>query len=370
MLSAPPLPAISLRERIIEPEIPIIDAHHHLWYWPLDISAGEPGDNPAARSLAAGNPFAAVLVNKARYLLDDYLADVRSGHNVVASIFVDSHAMYRRHGPEDMRSIGEIEFVSGVAAMCESGLFGETRVAAGIVGNIDLRQGGACRPVIEAHIQAAGGRYRGIRNHTIHDPHPAMAWWGANRPAGVLLDPRFREGFELLSQYGLSYDAWVFETQLGDVEDLARSYPGTQIVLNHTGGPLGVDPYRGLQQERFPAWRDGIRRLSQLPNVAVKIGGLGMPLMGFKAFLADPPQSSEEIAADWKPYVETCVEAFGAARCMFESNHPVDAGSANYATIWNVFKQTVAGASDDEKRNLFALTAKRIYRLDIDIPSR
>ena len=215
------------REEIIEPELPIVDPHHHL------VDRPETG----------------------RYLLPDLLADIGSGHTVTATVYLEWLSMYRAQGPVERRPIGEIEFANGVAAMAASGTYGTTKVCAGIVGYADLARGASVETVLEAMIAAGGGRFRGIRFITAS--HSDQAAWGSPiiRPAGLLTDPRVREGFARLAPLGLSFDAWMYHTQLGDLVDLARVFPETPIVLDHVGGAIGLGPYAGKCDEVFAAGR-------------------------------------------------------------------------------------------------------------------
>jgi len=278
-------------------------------------------------------------------------------------VFVECRAMYRADGPEALKSLGETEFVNGIAAMSASGAYGPTRVCAGIVGNVDLRLGARAENLLQAHISAAGGRFRGIRRGSAW--HPAgLKVTSANPPPGLLMQPDFRAGFALLARLGLSFDAWLVHTQIDEIIDLARAFPDTTIVLDHVGGPLGIGPYTGKRDEVFAVWRQSIRQLAACANVYVKIGGLGMHTMGFDFHSRDLPPSSEELALAWKPYVETAIECFGADRAMFESNFPVDKGSCSYTTLWNAFKRLSAGCSADDKTALFSGTASKVYRLD------
>jgi L-fuconolactonase len=322
-------------EEIIEPDLPIVDPHHHL------VERPETG----------------------RYLLPDLLADIGSGHNITATVYLEWLSMYRRSGPIEMRPVGEIEFANGVAAMSASGGYGKTRVCAGIVGYADLALGAAVEKVLEAQITAGSGRFRGIR--FIAATHPDQAAWGSPvlRPAGLLMDRQVREGFARLAPLGLSFDAWVYHTQLGDLTDLARAFPTTPIVLDHVGGPIGLGPYAGKRDEVFVEWSARIRELAQCPNVHIKLGGLGMRLFGFTVHTQELPPSSEDLAALWRPYIETCIAAFGPQRAMFESNFPVDKGSCGYAALWNAFKRITAGCSAGEKQALFAGTARRFYHI-------
>jgi L-fuconolactonase len=324
------------REAIIEPELPIVDPHHHL------VDRPETG----------------------RYLLPELLADTGSGHNITATVYLEWLSMHRAAGPVELRPVGEIEFANGVAAMAASGTYGRTRVCAGIVGYADLTLGAPVEKVLEAMIAAGGDRFRGIRFITAS--HPDQATWGSPiiRPAGLLMDGRVREGFARLAPLGLSFDAWMYHTQLGELVDLARAFPETPIVLDHVGGPIGLGPYAGKRDEVFAAWSEKIRELAGCPNVHIKLGGLGMRMFGFSHHLGELPPSSEELAAAWRPYIETCVGAFGLERAMFESNFPVDKGSCGYAALWNAFKRIAAGCSAAEKAALFAGTASKFYRLE------
>jgi predicted TIM-barrel fold metal-dependent hydrolase len=321
-------------EPILEPDLPIIDTHHHLWERP---------DH--------------------RYLLHELLADLRTGHNVVATVFVECHAMYRAHGPEAMRPVGETEFVTGIAAMSDSGQYGATRVAAGIVGFADLTLGDRVEPVLEAHVRASGGRFRGVRHSAAWDADPVI---GNSRTATgphLMARPDFRAGLGRLTALGLSLDAWQFHPQLPDVIDLARAMPDATIIVGHCGGPLGYGVYGGKKDEVFAAWKAQIADLARCPNVTMKLGGMMMRLAAYDYGARPAPPSSSELADLWRPYIETCIERFGATRCMFESNFPVEKMGIGYAALWNAFKRVAAGASAEEKAALFSGTARRAYRL-------
>lgn len=347
-------------EPILEPELPIIDAHHHLWFLPEAVlSALDKKTTPASQLLAAS------FRRHARYLFDEYLADLNAGHNIRATVYMEANSMYRGDGPDALRSVGEIEFANGMAAIAASGIFTGIKMCAAIVGSVDLRLGDAAEEVLLAHTQAGGGRYRGIRaKHVVYDAD-AQANGNPNATPHLLLDKNFRAGFRHLAKLGLSYDAWQWEYQLADLIDLAHAFPDTQIIVNHVGGLFGVGSHADRVQERFIAWRKNIFALAECPNVTMKLGGLGMPSSGLSSSFSTTPLSSCELAKDWRPYIETCIEAFGVTRCMFESNFPVDAVAANYAVLWNVFKRIVSDASIDEKTALFSGTAARIYKISI-----
>jgi predicted TIM-barrel fold metal-dependent hydrolase len=321
-------------EPVIEPDLPIVDAHHHLW----DRS-------------------------ESRYFFFDFLNDVRSGHNVQASVFMECGAMYRRDGPPEFRSVGEIEFANGAAAISASGVYGECRVCAGIIGHGDLLLGDKVTAVLERQAAAGGGRFRGVRQISAWHPDPAARGSLANPPPNLLTEASFREGLAAVKRLGLSFDAYMYHTQLLELVDLASSFLDTPIILNHTGGAIGIGPYAGKRDDVFKDWRSGIVALARCPNVHMKLGGLGMRVFGFDFGARALPPSSEELAKAWAPYIETCIEAFGAERCMFESNFPVDKGTCSYLVLWNAFKRIVLNASEQEKRALLSETAARVYRL-------
>jgi predicted TIM-barrel fold metal-dependent hydrolase len=321
-----------LSEDVLEPELPIVDPHHHLW---------DHGGNT--------------------YFLDQLLADLGSGHNIVATVFLQCFWAYRISGPEPLRPVGETEFVAAIADEAARRKT-PTKVCAGIVGYADLRQGEAVDAVLEGHIAAGGGRFRGIRHITAR--HPRFLASMSTPPAFALMsDPAFRTGFACLGRHGLSYDAWLYHTQIDQLTDLARAFPETPIVLNHVGGPLGVGPYRGKREEVFAAWRSALGTLATCPNVHMKLGGLAMVVNGFDFHENVLPPSSGELVEAWRPYMESCIELFGANRCMFESNFPVDKGMCSYAVLWNAFKRIAAGASAAERAALFHDTAAHFYRL-------
>jgi predicted TIM-barrel fold metal-dependent hydrolase len=324
-------------EQVIDPARPIVDPHHHLW-----DRGGQ------------------------RYLIEEITADIASGHNIVATVYVEARSMYRANGAEALRPVGEIEFANGAAAMSASGGYGSASICAGIVGHVNLLLGDGARAVLEAEIAAGGGRFRGIRHSSAWDSDPNVAHMYATRPKGLLLDPTFRRGFACLAPLGLSFDAWLFHPQIGELADLARAFPDTRIVLDHCGGPVGLGSYAGRRDEIFVGWKASIKDIAKCPNVAVKLGGLAMRLLGYDFHERAMPPSSEDAAAAWRPYIETCIEAFGPNRAMFESNFPPDKGQCSYQVIFNAFKRIAAPYSEAEKTALFSKTAADVYRLKLD----
>ncbi len=343
-------------ESIIDPAQRIIDPHHHLWDRRHLVGALP---NPLV------HPFQNVLKRSPHYMLDELLADVKSGHNVVATVFIECRASYRADGPDAMKPVGEVEFVNGIAALSASGVYGPSRLCAGIVGHADLMQGVKAGEVLDALTAAGNGRFRGIRHTASHDADSAVLGPLALRAANLFLDAKFREGFAEVVKRDLTFEAWMLEPQLPDLIDLARAFPDARIVLDHVGTPLGIAGYKGKREERFPVWRDNIRTLAKCENVHVKLGGLAMPFCGFDSCLSEPRAPSAQLAKEWGPYIETCIEAFGSQRAMFESNFPVDELSCDYATLWNALKLSVKGASAAEKDDLFFGAANRFYKLGL-----
>jgi predicted TIM-barrel fold metal-dependent hydrolase len=295
--------------------------------------------------------------------MDEIVADLKSGHNIVSTVFIQCGAMYKADGPEAMRVIGETEFVNGVAAMSASGSYGPTRIAAGIVGTADLTLGEAVAPVLEAHMQAGGGRFRGIRHIVAWDAAGAAI---QNRPMPaphLCFDQTFRTGFAQLARYGMSFEAWCYHPQIKELIDLARAFPETTIILNHFGGPLGVGPYVGKHAEILPQWRKDIAELATCGNVVAKLGGINMEINGFGWHEQERPPTSQELMEATQPYYEHTIEQFGTERCMFESNFPVDKVSCSYNVLWNSFKRLTMQYSSTDKAEIFHDTATRIYRL-------
>jgi predicted TIM-barrel fold metal-dependent hydrolase len=321
-----------LREEVLEPDLPIIDAHHHLW----DRESG-------------------------RYFLNELLADTTAGHAVRGTVHVQCGTSFRVDGPPDLRPVGETEFVVGIAE--EAARRGHRGICAGIVGFCDFRLGESVDAVLEAHVAAGKGRFRGIRQIIGWDP--AIA----SRPtapavAGMLADPTFRAGVGRLRRLGLSYETSLYHPQLDELTALARHFPDLPILANHCAGLILVGPHAVDPAASFAAWRDGLRRLAACPNVSLKLGGQAMPVRGWTFHEQVLPPSSGELAKAWRPIMETCIETFGVDRCMFESNFPVDKGLCGYGPIWNAFKRITAACSADEKAALFHGTARKFYRLD------
>ncbi len=320
-------------EEALEPGIPICDPHHHFWDRPND-----------------------------RYFLDDLYNDLSGGHNVVSTVFIECQSMYRQNGPEEMKSLGQTEFVQGIVAQNNSGQYGDVNVAAGIVGFADLALGTEVESVLELH-RSVTDRFRGVRYITAFDGSPDVPR-PRPFPEGLLGDTKFREGFSVLDKLGLSFDAYLYHPQLSEVADLANAFPGVTIILNHVGGPLGVGPYSGKRDQIFEEWKESMSAVAAYPNVVVKVGGLVMPVCGSDWHERPMPTTSRELAQSTAPYYLHCIEQFGPDRCMFESNFPVDKIACSYTVLWNAFKRLAHDFSSSEQSALFHDTAARVYRLD------
>jgi L-fuconolactonase len=325
------------QEPILEPDLPMVDAHHHFFELP---------------------PWQ-------RYNPDDLLQDLSSGHRVLATVYLQCRERYRPDGPVALRPVGETEFVEQVARKSAADPNSTTKVCAAIVAHADLTLGSAVREVLQAHREVSPTRFRGIRHSASADHDPAFVRQSVRPPLDLLRQADFRAGFACLAEYGLSFDSWQYHPQLPDLIDLARAFPATPIVLNHVGGPAGIGGYAGRRDEIFVQWSASIRQLAACPNVVAKLGGLGMRFCGFGFEDAARPPTSEQLASAWRPYIDTCVQAFGPQRCLFESNFPVDKVSCSYPVLWNAFKRLAAGYSAADKASLFAGTANRVYRLGL-----
>lgn len=337
----PPAPEWLQRhaEDVIEPTRRIIDAHHHIWD-------------------EAGNP----------YQLAQYSADLATGHNIVASVFVQAGYGYRDDGPESLRCVGETEKIASLRRESQKQGCG-TDIAAAIVGFADLTLGADVSTVLEAHMAAAPEAFRGVRHSVSRDPHFPNGIVVRAAPEGMLADPRYRSGLAMVARHGLSYDAMLYHRQIPELREAAMALPHLQIVLDHYGCIIGVGPYAGRSDDSFRQWRRDMAALAQCPNVAVKLGGLGMIICGANWHERPQPPGSSELALAWRPYVETCIELFGTGRCMFESNFPVDKAMYSYPVLWNTFKRLTQNASEAEKDALFAGTAARIYRIAQPAPA-
>lgn len=326
-------------EPILDPDIPIIDAHHHLF------------DKPALR-----------------YMLDDFLEDARAGHRIVASVYVETGSFHRADGPALLRPLGEVEFANGVGAMCDSGHYGDIRACAAIVGFADLRLGDQVGWLLDRAQATAPDRFRGVRQITMEHPSdaPFRFFFTGRPPAGVFQHPEFRKGFRQLAQRGLTYDATGFHLQLPDIAALADAFPDTSIIINHMTVAMGLEMGSGERAELFRQWREALRETARRPNIVCKVGGLGMPIWGFGLQERGDAISYRDLAETWRPFVETAIELFGTRRAMMESNYPPDSRSCGYVPLWNALKHIVSGATPAEKADLFHRTAARVYRIALD----
>jgi len=317
---------------ILFPDLPICDPHHHFF------------DNP-----------------EQHYLLKEFSKDIKSGHNIVRSVYIDCHSNYYDDGPEELKPVGETKFIIKLINGYVDSLPG---IVSGIVGFADLTSGSGVAATLEAHLKTGQGRFKGVRQVLAWDKDPALSRGPNATRQALALDHQFREGFSYLKKYGLSFDAMVFHPQLGEVAELAGAFPETTIILNHAGVPLGTGLYAHKCEEIFRIWKQGMTHLAKYNNVFVKIGGFGMDVMGFEWNKRPANPNYSDYATIAKPYILFCIEKFGVARCMFESNYPVDGLFFSYKDIWNAFKLITKEFSADERKALFHDTAVNVYRLN------
>ena len=325
------------QEETLEPEMPICDPHHHFW------------------------DFRVERIPYDRYLLHELAADVNSGHNIVSTVFVEARSMYRTDGGENFRSVGEVEFVQGLAAASASGLYGPTRAAAAIIGAADISLGKAVEPLLEGLQAASPNRFRGVRRAATWDPHPDVE----NRAEkGLLATADFKAGAQLLVSKGLILENTIYFPQLPELAAFANTVPDLTIVLNHIGGLYRVGPYANRDNEVLPEWQSGITAVAGCPNIYLKLGGVGQPRYGFDWHTWDKPIGSEDLAQALSPLMTYCIDQFGPDRCMFESNFPPDKVSSSYNVLFNAFKRLSSGYSSSERAALFHDTAVKVYKID------
>ena len=322
----------------MEPEIPIFDTHHHFW-----VSRPEPA-------------------HYKQYLLPELAADVGSGHNVKSTVFIEVRCEYRQDGPEEMKPVGEVEYVQTIADASATGNHGPTRAAAAIIGHADLKLGEGVRPVLEAMRAASPNRFRGVRHSVGWDESPELA----NRDIkGALSTGGYRAGAKVLAVMGLVLDNSLYFHQLSELAEFARAVPDLTIVLNHIGGPLRVGPYANRDEEVLPQWRKGVEEAAKCPNIIMKLGGIGQLRYGFYWHGRETAIGSEELAGALGPLMEHCIQQFGPDRCMFESNFPVDKISYSYNVLYNAFKRLSKGYSASERAAMFHDTAARVYKVNV-----
>ncbi len=325
------------QEETLDSELPICDPHHHFWEY-----------RPEPPSYQ-------------RYLLEELAEDINSGHNVRSTVFIEVSTNYRTDGPEEMRPVGEVEFVEDLAQASATGQYGPSRAAAAIIGRADLKRGTLVGPVLEALQAASPNRFRGIRHSVGWDPHPEVQ---DREIEGCLAHRGYLEGAGTLSSMGLRLETSVYFPQLPELAEFAKRLPDLTIVLNHLGGLMRIGPYADRDEEVRTAWQRGVDQVADCPNIIMKLGGVGMPRMGFDLHTRSKPVGSEELARSIAPFVNYSIEKFGPNRCMFESNFPVDKVSFSYHVLYNAFKRISQVYTASDRNNLFHDTAARVYRLN------
>lgn len=328
-------------ESALEPELCIVDPHHHLYGATTDTQY---------------------------YRLKDLESDLNGGHRVIGTVYVEAYGTgWLNSGPLHLRPVGEVEMIVQSAARPVKTKHGFCQVAAGIVAHADLTLGSGVTEVLEALLEAGQGRLRGVRHMTACDDGLVGRFIKEMPRRHLLKDASFQLGLAQLGKYGLSFDVWAYHHQLEEVIELVDRFPDTTIVLNHVGGLIGVGEYRSERASVFSQWQVDLRRLAERPNVCIKVGGMGMPVFGFGFEHGESPASSVELAQAWQPLIDACVDAFGTKRCMFESNFPVDNQSCGYTELWNAFKLATRSMSLDERSDVFYRTACMAYKLTMDL---
>jgi L-fuconolactonase len=327
----------AVREEVLEPDLPIVDPHHHLYGTAADTNY---------------------------YRIEDFQKDLSVGHRIIGTVYMEAYKSgWRNTGPESLKSVGEIEMIRHATPGPIAIGRGLCHVAAGIVSNVDLTLGDGVSQVLDSHMEAAGGRLRGVRHHLAIVRGLVGRFIKEPPNPNLLSDPAFRKGYAQLQRHGMSFDAWIYQHQLDELINIADAFAQTPIVLNHLGTIIGVGEFRTQRADVIARWRSQMRGLAARPNVVVKLGGMGMPVFGFGFENGQRPATSSALAKAWQPLVEESIEAFGTSRCMFESNYPVDKQSCGYLTLWNAFKLLTRSMSSDERCDLFYRTACRTYRL-------
>ena len=320
-----------VQEDIIEPERKIIDPHHHLW---------------------EHEPFP--------YRLEDLWRDTDSGHNIVKTVFIECNSSYWQDGKDYLRPVGETEYVVKQAARAKKAT--NKALICGIVAFADLTSP-HLDEILDAHQNIGGALFKGIRHAGAYDPQKETLSILNSQPAGLFSQENFRQGVRRLGERGLSYDSWHYHHQNQDFIALARACPETIFVIDHFGTPLGVGRFKDKREEVFSAWQKDMAELATCPNVYAKLGGLAMRDNGFYFHKQEAPPSSDALIEKQKNYYHHTIECFGANRCMFESNFPVDRLSLSYAIYWNAMKKIARAYSEEEKDALFYKTAARVYKL-------
>ena len=327
-----------LIEDPILPNIPIIDPHHHLW----DVGFG-------------------------RYYIEELLEDINSsGHNILSTVYIMSSSntkIYSKDGLEEFKPLTEIEFATSEGKRADLIPNNRVKVNASIVGSVDLTYGNKLQPVLEKAVNISEGRLKGIRMLLASHTDPRISSGAVKSDLGLMLHPNFIDGAKCIQDANLSLDFWIYHTQLNEMEKIARALPDLTIILNHIGGPIHLGEYEGKQAATHREWRSAMMRLSRIPNINVKLGGLGMAVNGAKFHNSKFPPNSVQLSDVWKPWIYETIDMFGFDRCMFESNFPVDKGSCSYGALWNAFKILAKDMSDDEINKLFSKNAAKIYKI-------
>ena len=381
------------REAAIDPDLPIIDPHHHLFDartqdkgWPVSplMIFVLYKLNPSlltklmckSQDEAIIRTFSTMLPAVVPYMENGMLRDIENfkeqgdrpisqeesegddalpAHKVVATVYIESGWSDPSAESAAMKPLPEVEMAQQVAQRTGN------RICTGIVGHVPLSEGAdAVRPALQAMMEKCPN-FRGVRDQLAFRQGLYPLTNASERKA---YDEKFRSGFSVISELDLTYDTWLYMDNVPALRDLALAFPDTTIICDHLGGPEGLPP--SSPQTALEMWKPLIKDLAHsCPNVNVKLSGLGMPTVGFGFENGTKPPTSKALADAWKPFILHCIECFGVDRCMFASNFPMDKVSCGYTQLFNAFKIIVENFSVENKKKLFYDNAARIYSLKV-----
>ncbi|MBT6146747.1 MAG: amidohydrolase family protein [Gemmatimonadetes bacterium] len=309
----------------------VCDPHFHLW----DI---DKRPNP--------NLGSAVEQHLPRYVATDYLADMQQlppPMELVSSVHVET-VVGQMEGGAVVDTLNETRFVSAQ--------MNARRHPGGIVAYVHLaRDTALAETLLREHAEVADGRLRGVRMILNHHPdNPDLTWPQVER-GDFLTSAVFKEGIALLGEYDFSFDLQCNPHQLMDAAATFADLPQTPVILNHLGSfhDGEAEPYEDM-------WRDGMRALAALPHVCVKLSML--------FFCAQAYHLDEDKEEHVRRLVREVIDMFGADRCMFASNYPVDRiQGIDVPTLYGKFSEWTSDWSEPERAALFHDTAARVYRV-------
>jgi predicted TIM-barrel fold metal-dependent hydrolase len=318
-------------EAILNKNLEICDAHHHIWDFP-----------------------------NSKYLAEELLEDLLCGHNITSSIYMECGYGYDQTLPKHLAPIGETRLIDQFADDVLSRTNGRIHACKAIVGYADLSRGDSVKEVLECHLEQSE-RFVGIRHATGWDSDTKIRNAHTHPSEGLMLTSNFVDGIRSLAHLNLTFDAWLYHPQIIELVELSKKVPHQKIILDHVGGILGIASYSSQTKEIFNQWKNDISLAAEQENIFVKLGGLAMSICGMGFNKREKPATLDELTQVTAPYYSHVIDKFGVNRCMFESNFPVDKVGVSYKTLWNSFKYLTKSFSDSEKKALFKGTAEKTY---------